>query len=601
MSANVENLNLTLAPFARRLCRLMVVEDYRRPGDDPAFPKLYLSVSQNFIGPTRFDLIRFQPTWNGEPIPFRYEANPALLTLITDKGRLEVCYDGQYLVRFRSDDGLGLQFFMRYNIHELFVDRLDGSYEVGFVSHGMFLFENLSGAMHHNSVWLTPKMHPDDTTVDWFPGDGKLDGYIYYQNDMVERPPLPLRPFDECVAETRADFEAWTKKYAKLPEKYAGVAKYAQYVIWNCHLPPKGLLPNHTIYMMRSGGLTRAMGWHQSYQAMAAWRDVDLCFDLMYSMFSMQDEYGMIPDGASDKEIEYTSTKPPLQGFALAWILDHVGIENVPEAALEKLYGPMCRWVNWWRTFRDVDHDGLIGYCHADESGFDDATIFTKGLPVETPDIAAYLVLCLEACGRIAAQLGKTEESEQHFADSKAMLDAMLKTFWNGEKFICLTDGTHEVIDCESICIYQPIILGKRLPQEIIDKLAEAIGDPERFFTPHGLATESMKSPYYDGGMGGFVLGMSIAPVQLMLTLGLYLAGKKELAVRCAEIWLEESLKNEAGPITVYRAPVPVPMDDGSGFEPVFTGDKLPGGISTWGCAVYLILAEMLGEAEKED
>ena len=600
MSANAENLNLTLTPFARRGNRLMVVEDYRRPGDDPAFPKLYLSVSQNFIGPTRFSLVRFQPVFHGEPVPFRYEANPTLLTLVTEQGRLFVWYDGEDIIRFRSEDGLGLRFFMTFNAHELFVDRLDGSYEFGFSGIGMFLMENLSGGMTHNNVWLAPKMQPDDTTVFWQPENGTVDGYIHYRNDTVERPALPLRSMEECVAELRADYEAWTEKYAVLPEKYAQVGRYAQYVIWCCHLPPKGLLPSHTIYMMRSGGLTRAMGWHQSYQAMALWRDPELCFDLLYSMFSMQDEYGMIPDGASDREIEYTSTKPPLQGFALSWILDHAGIENVPVTSLEKLYGPMCRWIGWWRSFRDTDHDGLVGYCHADESGFDDATIFTKGLPVETPDIAAYLVLCLEACGRIAARLGKTEESERHFADSRAMLDAMIKTFWNGEKFICLTDGDHEVVDCESICICQPIILGRRLPQEIIDRLADAIGDPARYFTPHGLATESMQSPYYDGGMGGFVLGMPICPVQLLLTLGLYTAGKKELAVRCAEIWLEEGLKNEAGPITVYREPVPVP-EDGSGFEPVFTGDKLPGGISTWGCAVFLILAEMLGEAEKED
>ena len=599
MSASVERLDLTVAPFARRLCRLMVVEEPCGPEDDPAIPKLFLSLSQNFIGPTRYDLIRFQPTWNGEPIPFRYEADPALLTLSTEKGRLEICYDGEFLVRFRSADGLGLRFFMHYNIHELFVDRLDGSYEVGFVSHGMFLFENLSGAMRHNSVWLTPQIRPDDTTVDWLPGGRALDGYIYYQNDMVERPPLPLRPFDDCVAETRADFEAWTRKYAKLPAKYAEAARFAQYAIWCCHFPPKGLMPNHSIYMMRSGALTRAMGWHQSYQAMAAWRDTELCFDLLYSMFSLQDEFGMIPDGASDKETEYVSTKPPLQGFALAWILDHVGIENVPRPALEKLYGPMCRWVDWWRSFRDTDHDGLIGYCHPDESGFDDATIFIKGLPVESPDIAAYLILCLEACGRIAAQLGRAEESERHLADSKAMLDAMLKAFWDGEKFICLTDGDHEVIESESICTCQPIILGKRLPQEIIDKLAETIADPERFFTPHGLATESRQSPYYDGGMGGFVLGMPIAPVQLMLTLGLYLAGKTELAVRCAEIWLDEGL-TDAGPLTVYRDPVPVPQDDGSGFPPVFPGTRWPGGICTWGCAVFLILGEMLSEAGKE-
>ena len=600
MRVDVENLNLKYVPFARRLNRMMVVEDDRRPGDDPAFPKLYLSLSQNFIGPTRYDLIRFQPTYRGEPIPFRYEADPALLTLITDRGSVQVCYDGEDLVRFRSGDGLGLRFFIRFEMHELFVDRLDGTIELGFsYGVGAFLMENLSGITRHDNVWLAPKMVPSDTTVDWLPGDGGLDGYLCHRSDMVERPALPLRPFDACVAEARADFEAWTGKYAVLPAKYAATARYAMYVIWNCYLPASGLLPSNTVYMMRSGGLTRAMGWHQSYQAMALWRDPALCFELLYSMFSMQDEYGMIPDGASDREIEYTSTKPPLQGFALAWILDHVGIENVPEAALEKLYGPMCRWIDWWRSFRDTDRDGLVGYAHADESGFDDATIFTRGLPVETPDIAAYLILCLEACGRIAARLGKTEESERHLADSKAMLDAMLGAFWTGEKFICLKEGSHEVIDCESICICQPIILGKRLPQEIIDKLADAIGDPERYFTPHGLATESMRSPYYDGGMGGFVLGMPICPVQLLLTLGLYSAGKTELAVRCAEIWLDESLRSEAGPITVYREPVPVP-EDGSGFAPVFTGDKLPGGISSWGCAVFLILGEMLGEAEKE-
>jgi len=271
----------------------------------------------------------------------------------------------------------------------------------------------------------------------------------------------------------------------------------------------------------------------------------------------------------------------------------------VPAEACEKLYGPLCRWVNWWRTFRDIDHDGVCGYAHADESGFDDATIFTKGLPVESPDLAAYLVLCLEACGRIAARLGKTQESEAHMADSRAMLDALLKNFWNGEKFICRKDGTHEVVDCDSIVIYQPIILGKRLPQDIIDALAEAIGDPARFFTPGGIATESLRSPYYDGGNGGFVLGMPIAPVQLMLTVGLYTAGKTELAARCAEIWLDRSLESEAGPITVYRKPVPI-TDDGSGFAPVFTGEKLPGGISSWGCAVYLILGEMLSEMGKE-
>ena len=176
----------------------------------------------------------------------------------------------------------------------------------------------------------------------------------------------------------------------------------------------------------------------------------------------------------------------------------------------------------------------------------------------------------------------------------------MLDCFWNGEKFICLREKTHEVVDEESISVYQPIILGKRLPQEVIDKLTAAIMDPEKFFTPHGIASESQKSPYYDGGMGGFVLGMPIAAVQLMIALGLYTAGKTAEAKKVAELWLDLGNDGPEGPLTVWRPPVPIPVSDDPDKKPVFTGERCPGGACTWGSAVFLILGDMLSEMGKE-
>ena len=443
-------------------------------------------------------------------------------------------------------------------------------------------------------------MKPMDVSIEWEPENGMLAGYVEFNEQIVVRPPLPLRPLDELIDANRRSYEDWSAKYPELPEKYRDTRDYAIYNIWSSYMAPKGMMQHPVVYMMRCGMLTRAMTWQQSYQAMAARRDPELFMSLLYSMFTLQDEYGMLPDGASDKEVIFTATKPPFQGFALSWILAETDLDTIDRDLVEKLYGPFVKWVRWWLTFRDLDNDGLIGYAHGDESGFDDSSIFVGGVPVETPDAAAFIILCLEALGKMAARLGMKDESESWQKASEEMLRKMLDTMWNGEKFICLRETTHEVVDQESISVYQPIILGKRLPHDVIDKLTAAIMDPERFFTPHGIASESLKSPYYDGGMGGFVLGMPIAAVQLMITIGLYTAGKTEEAKKIAELWLDMGNEGPAGPLTVWRAPVPIPVSDDPDEKPVFTGIRYPGGMCTWGSAVFLILGDMLDEIAKE-
>ena len=598
MSISVDNLDLKVISFSRRLSRLFIVEDFQKEGNDPHKPTLYIAVTcdASIMG-GRVDLIHFAPTYNGNTVDFKYTATASILIIETEFGKMEVCFDGPDTIRFRSDNGIGAEFYVEFNVHDMFVDRLDGTVEFGYPGRGQFLLEAVTGVQGHNNKWLGPQMRSSNTTVKWDAVNGALEAYITFSTVEVNRP--DLRDFDECVIENRVDFNEWCEKYPELEEKYSDTRLYAAYSIWICHMPPLGVLPAYAIYMMRAGFITRAMAWQQSYQAMALWRDQHLCFELLQNMFYLQDEFGMLPDNANEMSIVSLASKPPFQGFALMWIFDHIPFDELDPELCEKLYYPMTRWIGWWMTMRDGDWDGLPAYMHADESGWDDSTIFVDGTPVATPDLAAFLVLAMEACSTLARRIGKLDEAEAHMSESKAMLEKMIKNFWTGEKFICLREVTHKAVDSESIVAYFPIILGKRLPQEIIDKIAADLGDPTKFKTPQGFTSESLSSPYYDDSMGGYALGMRLAPAQFIVILGLYYAGKRELALEQARIWCDLGI--DAGPLTVWRKPVPIPMGDDPFHPPIFTGIKPPGGFTSWGSAIFFVLAELLHEAQGEE
>ncbi|MDR1570670.1 MAG: hypothetical protein LBS72_09310 [Oscillospiraceae bacterium] len=600
MKVSIDDLDISEVPFSRRLSRLMALHGYESMAED-AKQAFFIAYTNSVTdGSSRHNLIQWIPTRDGKPVPYTYNCTPARLTVQADGGKIELCFDGTERILIRASGGLGVRFLIRLEPHEQFMDRLDGTVYAAFPTIGAFLFEPTVGTQSHNGRWNALAIKADDTTIDWTPDSrGDLFGYVQYHLTLAERPDS-LGDFDTRVRQNRADFDAWCAKYEPVPQRYAHVRLFAIYIIWISYLAPKTELKVPMIYFIRMGPLMRAMGWHQSYHAMALWQDIDLAVDLLYSMFTQQDEYGMIPDSVSDRYVTILAPKPAFQGFALEHILERAGVDSLTQTHCEKLYDPMCRWANYWLTFRDRDGDGLCAYVHGDESGWDDASIFSKGMPVITPDLAAFLILLMEGCGKLAAKLGKAEESEDWLRRSKEMLERMLRTLWNGEKFICIKEDTREIIDVESIAVYQPIILGKRLPQEIRDKIGKAVFNPDTFFTPGGIASESQLSPLYDVTYGSFMLGMILAPVQLMMTVGLYNAGQTEAALANARNICEASL--EVGPQTIFRSPPqpnPKPTGARAVLPPFKPGQRmLPGGYGSWGAGVFMVLGNMLYHAE---
>ena len=557
MVISMNELNLRNVVFSNQYSRLMIL-DRSEAGSAPAFS---ISLSRDDPTGIRYNLMSFTPTYEGKPVECRYEADPGVLTLIAEQGKLEICFaPAGDVLKFRSTEGIGVQFHIDFAMHELFVDRLDGSVEIGFSSMGEFLFEVVKGAQTHNNMWIGPKMCATPTDVDWTPADGVLEGYINWNTEYVEK--LAFGDFDVDVAANRESFNAWLKKFPETAEIYAPARQAAGYLTWICDQKALWRLKEDAAYMARCGVDQRASAWLQSFYAMAAWRDQGYAFDLLHSFFAMQDKYGMIPGTADDRLVDYALAYAPVQGFALNWILDRIGDENVCAKQCERLYDPMCAWVNWWKEYR-AGSNGLACYNRAAEAKLGAGLDFWYGTPVETPDLQAYLILCMEACGRLAKILGKEEAAAAHFAEAKAWTEKLVAELWDGETFVCKTACGCKSVNSQSALACVPVILGKRLPEEILQKLVKRLADSRKFCTEKGFASESMDSP----------LAKCCCPspeVQQILTVGLWQAGETALAEKAAENWCKFFLQ----PCTAVR--------------------EVPGSAGCVGSIVFFTLAELL-------
>lgn len=233
----------------------------------------------------------------------------------------------------------------------------------------------------------------------------------------------------------------------------------------------------------------------------------------------------------NDKYELWNCNKPPIHGWTLAWMMRRT--DFIKETQLREVYGPLSKWTEWWFTHRDQDGDGIPQYNHGNDSGWDNSTAFNNGIPVESPDLAAYLIIQMETLAEIAGLLGLTEESSQWRQRADDTLERLIRHFWKDGRFTACRSGTHEVSEGDSLLLFVPILLGRRLPEFIRTALLEGLRDENRFLTSNGWATESVSSPYYKPD--GYWRGPIWAPSTMLLVEGVAAAGDNELATEIAE------------------------------------------------------------------
>ncbi|MDR1711685.1 MAG: hypothetical protein LBR58_07530 [Propionibacteriaceae bacterium] len=363
------------------------------------------------------------------------------------------------------------------------------------------------------------------------------------------------------------DFADWLALAPPAAERFAPTRELAAYVTWSAMVAPSGLVRRPSMFMSKNW-MTNVWSWDHCFNALALAGSPELAWGQFMTAFDHQGPAGNLQDSFNDATATYCFTKPPVHGWTLAALWDK-GV--VTDARLAEVYGPLSAWTNWWLTERTAPGRTLPHYLHGNDSGWDNSTVFIGGKPVESPDLAALLVIQLEVLARIAGELGRESTWAERAED---LLRSLLAT-WDGTRFVA-HDVSGKPIEHRSLLEFVTLVLGHRLPDEIRNTLIGRLAT-QGHLTEHGLATEPPDSPLYVPD--GYWRGPIWAPSTYLILDSLRACGASALAKQIAESFC--SLVAGAGMAENFDA---------------LTGAGLRDRAYTWTASVFLLLASWLSQ-----
>lgn len=391
-----------------------------------------------------------------------------------------------------------------------------------------------------------------------FSGDfeGTLDLFA------VMPPEASETAFDAVVAEAEAEFAAFHAGFRVEGE----AARLAAYLLWANTVPAGGMLSRPAVFMSKNA-MINIWSWDNAFSALGlAGADGALAFDQFAAIYDRQDPSGMLPDFVHDQGASFAFTKPPVHGWALRLIGELVpGWMTAERAAY--LAGHLAAQVTWWLTATRAGRDSLPSYPHGNDSGWDNASFFDAGGPVESPDLPTFLILCCDALAVL-----RPAEAARWQAEGAALFALLMARLCDGTGF-----GTRRVGGGlergQSLIGFMPLLLGDRLPRDLA---AGMVAELQGHLTEWGPATEAPASPFYEPD--GYWRGPIWAPTTALVWDGLRKQGEDALAREVAARFCR--LCEAHGMAENFDA---------------LTGEGLRDPGFAWTSAVYLMFARWLG------
>ncbi len=403
----------------------------------------------------------------------------------------------------------------------------------------------------------------------------------------------PRLGFNRWVPQPEAALEAsarrWHTWFAAAPPVLDRLQRQYYYAWW---IMRAGLISTrfYTTREAMTPSKTHYVGvwqWDAFFHALA-YRHIEmpLAKDQIRIALDHQREDGLIPDAIHDEgtvahltfPVEADVTKPPLVAWA-AWKLYELDGDR---EFIDEIYEPVVRWNNWWFNKNDVDQNGLCEYHHPYSSGLDDSPLWDDGVPVESPDLNAYLCLQEETLGRMARVIGAADEADRWEQRAQALADRMLAHMWDPEAglFWAYSPLSSRRVNVRTPFNLFPLLTG-RMPAEVNRRLIAHLTDEHEFWPRYPVPTVALDDPKYDSLT--MWRGPTWVNVNYLLIEGLQRAGYGPLASELRRRTLEMMV----GDKDIYEY-----------YQPE-TGNEPPRAASTFGWSSALFI-EMALQASRE-
>lgn len=496
----------------------------------------------------------------------RYTASPTELIGKTDDGYVSVFFETPQIIHLYSEN-VNIQLSGRFEGNAYSfpfqedVFRLNGSYNNTYIirDKGIALTVKTGNVEYKKNFFTIKKDVVNKVEIiveqnfgDWIPK--------HYEESR-----------DNILSRINDEYTSWENKMPKVKIEYEKGRKLASYINWSCIYEPRGNITRYGMSMSK-GYMLYIWSWDHCFNALGlSYGQPKLSWDQFMIMFDHQDPVtGALPDYIGTNTKLWTVKKPPIHGWILSLLLKQY---SPSDNDLKEAYLKLSNWTNYWLNCRDDDGNGLPQYYHGMDSGWDNGTCFDVGMPAEGPDLAAFLVLQMDELAKLAERFSDFTAAAKWKEKSNLMLKNLIDAFWNGEKFVTRRTGTHAVNEkSQSLMSYLPIVLGKKLPKNIREKMISDLKEEGYLLTQYGLASESPKSSLYEPD--GYWRGPIWAPTTFIVVDGLRKCGEIEFAKIIAKRFCDTCMK--------------------SGFAENFdaiTGKALRDVSYTWTTSVFLVLA----------
>ena len=469
-------------------------------------------------------VLEMEPRMAGARVAVELIATPQSLRWVADGGEVAVAFETTGRLRMRGS-GLGMRLgdaaegLTSFTGGYLFVAPRDGaavltSYETG----RRYRITPLDGAFEVVGAEL---LGAGERAVD-AGADGAPWEIVIEELASEGAPARRDATFDDVVRARANDFADYAQALAGGVEPDPTTA-LAAYVLWSATVEPAGFVGREAVLMSKHW-MDKVWSWDHCFNALAlAASHPESAVDQFLLPFDHQAPTGALPDSLTHSEVLYNFVKPPIHGWIWS-LLRGILPAAVVAGARDEVYARLAAWTRYWLDERRAPGSDLPYYEHGNDSGWDNSTVFDADRLVESPDLAAFLVLQLDELAALAEEVAP-HEAEGWRRESSLMLAALLGELRRGDLLGARSVAGHRASSTTSLLTALPILAARRLPREMVDALVAVV---EEHLTEFGPATELVTSPAYTPD--GYWRGPIWAPSTFIVEQGLRAAGRDELA-----------------------------------------------------------------------